>query len=208
MGSHSIILASEALNQLRSGNQRFASGNPTHHLGIIKRTELLMGQFPKAVIIGCSDSRVPAEIVFDQGLGDLFVIRIAGNIVAPSQIGSVEFAVEQFGTRLIVVLGHSQCGAIKAAIDIIKNPDTQHSRNMSSIVDRIKPAIKDIDFSDWSNSQDKLAALAVRANISFSISQLRDGSSILEQSIQDSGVEIIGAEYSLENGLVTFLNGL
>ena len=154
MSSHLNISASEALDQLKSGNQRFASGKPARRLDVVKRAELLLGQEPKAVIIGCSDSRVPAEIVFDQSLGDLFVIRVAGNIVAPSQIGSVEFAVEQFGTRLVVVLGHSHCGAIKAAIDTIRNPDTQHSRNMRSIVDRIKPAIIGIDLKDQSSSQD------------------------------------------------------
>jgi carbonic anhydrase len=206
MSRHLNITASEALDQLKSGNQRFASGKPAHRLDVVKRAELLLGQQPKAVIIGCSDSRVPAEIVFDQSLGDLFVIRVAGNIVAPSQIGSVEFAVEQFGTRLVVVLGHSHCGAIRAAIDTIRNPDTQHSRNMRSIVDRIKPAIIGIDLKDQSNSQDKLQSLAVRANISHSVRQLRHGSSILERFVQDAGVEITGAEYSLENGIVTFLN--
>lgn len=207
MSGHSNIPASEALAQLQAGNQRFASGNPTHHLDVVKRTELLSGQRPKAAIIGCSDSRVPAEIVFDQSLGDLFVIRVAGNIVAPSQIGSVEFAVEQFGTRLVVVLGHSRCGAIKAAIDSLSDPDTQHSRNMRSIMDRIKPAINDIILNDQSHSLEELAALAVRANISHSVRQLRHGSPILEQFVQDYGVRIIGAEYSLESGIVTLLDG-
>ena len=200
------ISASEALAQLRSGNQRFASGKPAHRMDPVKRAELLLGQQPKAVIVGCSDSRVPAEMVFDQSLGDLFVIRVAGNIVAPSQIGSVEFAVEQFGTRLVVVLGHSLCGAIEAAIDAIRNPDTQRSRNMRSIVDRIKPAIRGIDVKDQSISQGKLQSLAVRANIAYSVHQLRHGSQILEQCVHDAGLEIAGAEYSLENGIVTFLN--
>ncbi len=207
MGGHSRIPASEALAQLRAGNQRFASGNPTPHLDYVKRAELLSGQSPKAVIIGCSDSRVPAEIVFDQSLGDLFVIRVAGNIVAPSQIGSVEFAVEQFGTQLVVVLGHSHCGAIKAAIDSMRDPDTQHSRNMRSIVDRITPAIANVILDDQSHSPEGLVALAVRANISYSVSQLRHGSSILEEFVQDSGMQIIGAEYSLESGIVTFIDG-
>ena len=199
------IPASEILDQLKLGNERFASGNATHHLTVAKRTELLSGQSPKAVIIGCSDSRVPAEIVFDQGLGDLFVIRVAGNIVAPSQIGSVEFAVEQFDTHLVIILGHSHCGAIKATLDVLRNPETQHSRNMHSIVDRIRPAVMGLGIDDQSLSQEQLTELAVRANIFHSVNQLRHGSPTIEQFVQNSGVEIIGAEYSLETGIVTFL---
>ena len=198
------ISASEALAQLKSGNQRFASGSPTHQLASIGRAELLDGQSPKAVVLGCSDSRVPAEIIFDQGLGDLFVIRVAGNIVAPSQIGSVEFAVEQFDTRLVVVLGHSRCGAIKAAIGAMRNPETQHSRNMRSIVDRIRPAIQDLNLENLYLSEDKLAELAVKANIFYSIRQLRHASPTIEQFTRESRGEIIGAEYSLETGIVTF----
>ena len=198
------IPASDALAQLKSGNQRFASGSPTHQLAIVRRTELLYGQSPKAVVLGCSDSRVPAEIIFDQGLGDLFVIRVAGNIVAPSQIGSVEFAVEQFNIHLVVVLGHSRCGAIKAAIGAMRNPETQHSRNMRSIVDRIRPAIQDLELENQSLSEDKLAELAVKANILYSVRQLRHASPLLEQFERKSRIEIIGAEYSLETGIVTF----
>jgi carbonic anhydrase len=197
--------ASEALAQLRSGNQRFASGKASHHFTIVKRAELLSGQRPKAVIIGCSDSRVPAEIIFDQGLGDLFVIRVAGNIVASSQIGSVEFAIEQFSTHLVIVLGHTHCGAIKATLDTLANPETQHSRNMHSIVDRIKPAIIALGIAGESLSQDEIAVLAMRANIINSVNQLRHGSPIIEQFVQDARVDILGAEYSLETGIVTFL---
>jgi len=199
------ISASEALAQLKAGNQRFASGNPANHSTAARRAALLSGQRPKAVILGCSDSRVPAEIVFDQSLGDLFVIRVAGNIVAPSQIGSIEFAVEQFRTRLVVVLGHSHCGAIGATIDALRNPDTQHSRNMRSIVERIKPAIVSLDIAE-SENHETLVALAVRANIVYSVRQLRHGSPILEDFMQRAGVEIVGAEYSLESGIVTFLS--
>ncbi len=139
-----MISAREALERLREGNRRFASGvrssdtltSPT------RRSELTAGQEPFAIILGCSDSRVPAEIVFDQGLGDLFVIRVAGNIVAASQIGSVEFAAERFGTRLVVVLGHSQCGAVLATLEELQRPTESQSRNLRSIVDRVRPSVE------------------------------------------------------------------
>ena len=136
--------AQQALQRLREGNHRFSSNLPTLEplISPAKRAELVAGQEPFAIILGCSDSRVPAELVFDQGLGDLFVIRVAGNIVAPSQIGSVEFAVSLFGTRLVVVLGHSQCGAILATLDDMTRSEDSHSRNMRSIVDRVKPAVE------------------------------------------------------------------
>jgi carbonic anhydrase len=193
------ITASEALSELRAGNQRFVSGSPTGPRNAPRRAELLDGQSPKAVIVGCSDSRVPAEIIFDQGFGDLFVIRVAGNIVAPSQIGSVEFAIEQFGTALVVVVGHTHCGAITAAIDSIRNPGTHHSRNLLSIVDRITPALEGLDAHD-------LEGLAVAANVAHSVDQLRRGSPLLEKFARESGVRTIGAVYSLESGIVTFLD--
>src|SRR5271157_2642032 len=126
-----MISAREALDRLKEGNRRFASDLRSRDLptGQTRRRELAAGQEPFAIILGCSDSRVPAEIVFDQGLGDLFVIRVAGNIVAPSQIGSVEFAAERFGTRLVVVLGHSSCGAIEAAIEAVVQRRGPASRN-------------------------------------------------------------------------------
>src|SRR5258706_13025023 len=116
--------------------------------GQTRRRELAAGQEPFAIILGCSDSRVPAEIVFDQGLGDLFVIRVAGNIVAPSQIGSVEFAAERFGTRLVVVLGHSRCGAIQATLEELALPTEGKSRNLRSIVDRIRPSVEALMATD------------------------------------------------------------
>src|SRR5919112_1807459 len=132
-----MVPATEALERLREGNARFASKMASSGalLSHTQRAALAGGQQPFAIILGCSDSRVPAEIVFDQGLGDLFVIRVAGNIVAPSQIGSVEYGVEQFGTRLVVVLGHSGCGAIAATLEEITGRATSQSRNLRSIVD-------------------------------------------------------------------------
>src|SRR5687767_13889444 len=140
------VSAPEALARLRAGNRRFVTGERgldallTH----TRRSELVAGQQPFAIVLGCSDSRVPAEMVFDQGLGDLFVIRVAGNIVAPSQVGSVEFAAERFGTRLVVVLGHSQCGAVLATLEELRRPRDNQSRNMRSIVDRIRPSVESL----------------------------------------------------------------
>src|SRR3984893_2962444 len=137
-----MITAAEALASLRDGNRRFVENQTTaisHHE---RRTSLISGQEPFAIILGCSDSRVPAELVFDQGFGDLFVIRVAGNIVAPSQVGSVEFAASRFGTRLVIVLGHSQCGAVGAALDELQGRPTNHSWNLRSIVDRVRPSVE------------------------------------------------------------------
>jgi carbonic anhydrase len=163
-------------------------------------------QEPFAIILGCSDSRVPAEIVFDQGLGDLFVIRVAGNIVAPSQVGSVEFAAARYGTRLVVVLGHSRCGAVLATLEEIRHLTESQSRNLRSIVDRIRPSVEPLLRTELSDDLDALVRHAVRANVSASVNHLRHGSEILEQLIQDDGLAVVGAEYSLETGEVEFLD--
>jgi carbonic anhydrase len=203
-----MISAQEALERLREGNQRFVSGvqsrdtldNQAH------RSELAAGQEPFAIILGCSDSRVPAEIVFDQGLGDLFVIRVAGNIVAPSQIGSVEFAAERFGTRLVVILGHSRCGAILATLDELRRPTANQSRNLRSIVNRVRPAVEPLLATELRHDPEALVREAVRANVRISASQLRHGSEILEQLIQNDGLIVVGAEYSLDTGIVDFFD--
>ena len=202
------IKADEALKRLREGNQRFTSNLRALEplFSHTRREELLSGQAPFAIILGCSDSRVPAEIVFDQGLGDLFVIRVAGNIVAPSQIGSVEFAVSQFGTRLVVVLGHSQCGAICATIDELTNKDTSSSENIRAIVERVKPSIQGLMATDLKNDRAALEKEAVRANVRASVNQLRHGSTIIENLIETDGLLIVGAEYSLETGVVDFFD--
>ncbi len=203
-----MISAHEALDRLREGNRRFAANvrsldSLTSHA---RRNALAAGQAPFAIILGCSDSRVPAEIVFDQGLGDLFVIRVAGNIVAPSQVGSVEFAAAQFGTRLVVVLGHTQCGAITATLNELRQPTENQSRNLRSIVDRIRPAVEPLLATELRHDPDVLAQHAVRANILASASHLRHGSEILEQLIQTEGLLVVGAEYSLETGVVDFFD--
>ena len=206
-----MISALEALKRLREGNQRFVSdalSHPSAYTSQVRRSELAAGQEPFAVILGCSDSRVPVEIVFNQGLGDLFVIRVAGNIVAPSQIGSVEFAAERFGTRLVVVLGHSSCGAIQATIEELQRPTENQSRNLHSIVDRIRPSIEGLLETDLKENPVALVQQAVRANIRASTSQLRHGSQVIEQLIKKNGLMIVGAEYSLETGVVDFFDGV
>jgi len=167
--------------------------------------EVAAGQEPFAIILGCSDSRVPAEIVFDQGLGDLFVIRVAGNIVAPSHIGSVEFAAARYNTRLVVVLGHTQCGAILATIEELRQPNQAQSRNLRSIVDRVKPSVEPLLATELRHDPDALVRHAVRANVRASVNHLRHGSEILEQLVDRGELMIVGAEYSLETGVVDFL---
>jgi len=203
-----MMNALEALERLHAGNRRFvdASRGQGADLSPEKRRQLVAGQEPFAVILGCSDSRVPAELVFDQGLGDLFVIRVAGNIVAPSLIGSVEYAAQQCGSRLVVVLGHSGCGAVQATIDELERPAEIRSPNLRSIVDRIRPAVESLLESDLRDDHDALMRQAVRANVRTSVGQLRHGSQILEREIERSGLLIVGAVYSLETGTVEFLD--
>jgi carbonic anhydrase len=202
--------ANQALERLREGNRRFASDTRSADSlsSLTRRAELVAGQHPFAIVLGCSDSRVPAEIVFDQGLGELFVIRVAGNVVAPSQIGSVEFAVEQFGTRLVVVLGHSRCGAVLATLQELRRPDRAQSRNLRSIVDRIRPSVEGLLATDLGKDPEALAREAVRANVRVSASQLRRGSEVLERLIEHEGLLVVGAEYSLESGLVDVFDGV
>jgi len=204
-----VISALESLKRLQPGNARFAANvrGLESFLTQERRAELAKQQEPHAIILGCSDSRVPAEIVFDQGLGDLFVIRVAGNIVAPSQIGSVEFAAERAGARLVVVLGHSRCGAILATLEELARPSNDQSRNLRSIVERIRPAIQPILLSQITPTDDALIRRAVRANVTASVSHLRYGSEILERLIQTDGLVIVGAEYCLETGVVEFFDG-
>ena len=203
-----MIPAHEALERLREGNRRFAAGartsdtRPTH----LRPGETAKEQEPFAIILGCSDSRVPAEIVFDQGLGDLFVIRVAGNIVAPSQIGSVEFAATRFGTRLVVVLGHSRCGAILATLEELRQPMESQSRNLRSSVDRVRPSVEELLKTGLRHDEEALVERAVRANVGVSVNQLQHGSEILEQQVREEGLVIIGAEYSLETGRVEFFD--
>jgi carbonic anhydrase len=205
----SMISGHEALKRLREGNLRFiANVDGSEALIASRRASLAKAQEPFAIILGCSDSRVPAEIVFDQGLGDLFVIRVAGNIVAPSQVGSVEFAAARFGTRLVVVLGHSQCGAIQATLEELRRPTENQSRNLRSIVDRVRPSVESLLETDLKHDLPALSKQAVRVNIRASADHLRHGSEVLEQLIQSDGLVVVGAEYSIETGRVDFFDGI
>jgi len=205
-----MIPAHEALQRLRDGNHRFVSDIRSHNALATqsRRQEVAAGQEPFAIILGCSDSRVPAEIIFDQGLGDLFVIRVAGNIVAPSQVGSVEFAAERYGTRLVVVLGHSNCGAILATLEELKRRSDEQSRNLRTIVNRIRPSVEALLGTELSHDHDALVRQAVRMNIRMSADHLRHGSEVLEQLIETNGLLVVGAEYSLETGEVEFFDGM
>jgi carbonic anhydrase len=205
-----VIPAVAALARLREGNRRFADGAPGSNTltSQARRIALADGQEPFAIVLGCSDSRVPAELVFDQGVGDLFVIRVAGNIVASSQIGSVEFAAEAFHTRLVVVLGHTQCGAVLATIEQLQRPQEKQSRNLRSIVDRVRPSVEPLLSTELRHQPAALVRESVRANVRASANQLRHGSEILERLIQTDGLLVVGAEYSLETGEVEFFDGV
>ena len=200
--------AEEALQRLREGNRRFAAGeiNAESLARRVHQAGMSGGQSPIAIILACSDSRVPVELVFDQGFGDLFVIRVAGNVVAPSQIGSIEFAASQFGTQLVVVLGHSNCGAVTAALKELALEQTVRSPNLRTIVDRVRPSVEPILDLHRDSDEETLTAAAVRANIQASVEKLADGSRILEKLIDEGSLTIIGAEYSIETGRVEFLD--
>jgi carbonic anhydrase len=204
-----VLSAFDALARLRDGNRRFTTNvRSLDALLTGARRGELEGQTPCAIVLGCSDSRAPAEVVFDQGLGDLFVIRVAGNIVAPSQVGSVEFAAARFGTRLVVVMGHTGCGAILATLEHMENPGEPSSRNLRSIVDRVRPSIEPLMKTDLARDRAALLREATRANVRVAADHLRHGSQLLEQLIQDDGLSVVGAEYSLETGEVDFFDGI
>ena len=205
-----MITAAEALQRLKDGNRRFVERVRNHEaaLGASPRIALTQEQRPIAIVLGCSDARVPAELVFDQGLGDLFVIRVAGNIVAPSLVGSVEFAAAQFGTRLVVVLGHTRCGAIQVTLEELRRPAENQSPNIRSIVDRVRPSVEVLLKTELRHDEEALARHAVRANVGVSVSHLRHGSEVLERLIREEGLTVVGAEYSLETGEVEFFDGV
>ena len=208
-GCQPMIPALEALQRIREGNRRFASDDMSGAgTGRLRRSQLTDGQEPFAIILGCSDSRVPAEIVFDQGLGDLFVIRVAGNIVARSQVGSVEFAASKFGTRLVVVLGHTLCGAVEVTLGELQQPSERRSPNLRAIVDRVRPSVETLLATELRHDPEALLHQAGRANIRASVDHLRHGSSILEELIASDGLLVVGAEYDLETGLVDFFDGV
>ena len=201
--------AEQALEMLKQGNARFVENVQNPQSTLLASNALTHVHEPFAIILGCSDARVPAEIVFDQGLGDLFVIRVAGNVVAPSQIGSVEFATEKFATKLVVVLGHSHCGAVTACVETLINPDQQFSPNLRSIVDRIRPSVYNLHEIYTANGQDidaqELINRGFKANVRMSVTQLKHGSRILEDAVNNGSLIIVGAVYDLDTGKVTFI---
>lgn len=203
-----MLTAQEALERLKEGNKRFVEGQPANQkvLSHQDRAEMAKDQNPFAIVLGCSDSRVPAEMVFDQGLGDLFVIRVAGNVVAPSQVGSVEFAAARYDCAIVVVLGHSHCGAIQATIDTLMCPDCPPSNNLMSIVNRVRPSVETLMQTELKNDLAKLSMHAVRSNVFASVNQLRHGSAVIEGLIAKGKFQVVGAEYSLETGEVNFFD--
>lgn len=205
-----MIRAIKALERLREGNRRFVAGmnSPDLLTNPKNLADMSAEQRPFAVILGCSDSRAPVEILFDQGLGDLFVIRVAGNIVAPSQVGSVEFAVARYDIHLVIVLGHSRCGAILATLEELNRPTENQSKNLKSIVDRVRPSVEGLLETELAKDPEALVHHAVRANIRASASHLRHGSEIIEQLIQSKGLLVVGAELDLDTGVVDFFDGV
>jgi len=204
------VLAVEALQNLRDGNQRFVDADRCidTYLSHTQLDEHIEGQSPYAIVLGCSDSRVPVEIIFDVGLGDAFVIRVAGNIVAPSLIGSVELAAAKFGARLVVVLGHTGCGAISTTIDSMQSGDLGESENIGSIIDWIRPSVEKVMSENPGIDGQKLVNEAVRSNVHSSAESLRHASNLLEKLIRDDGLVVVGAVYSLSSGLVEFFDGV
>ena len=202
------VTAQEALVRLIDGNRRYAQNVRSVDSLVSHSRRDLQHQNPCAIILGCSDSRAPAEIVFDQGLGDLFVIRVAGNIVAPSQIGSVEFAAERFGTRLVVVMGHTHCGAINATLEAILDPEGSRSSNLMSIVNRVRPVIESLVTTELAQDPVRLRREAVRANVRASVTHLRHGSQVIERLAGEQQLLIVGAELDLTTGVVDFFEGM
>lgn len=205
-----MISAQEAIKRLKEGNKRFVSGsiNADKQLSTSRQKKLITKQSPFAIILGCSDSRVPVEFIFDQGFGDLFVIRIAGNIVAASQVGSIEFAAECFKTKLVVVLGHSNCGAVTAAINTINNPEQNQSHNLKFIVDRIRLSIENLQEELESSDTEKFMEKVISANVRSSVNQLYHGSDNLKQLTKNKDLLVVGAKYSLDTGIVDFFDAI
>jgi carbonic anhydrase len=191
-----------ALHRLQEGNRRFLAGTSTQARGFDAQM-MSAPQKPFAIVLGCSDSRTPVEILFDQGFGDLFVVRIAGNIVAPSGVGSIEFAASAFGTRLVVVMGHTGCGGITATVNAIASGQGPESKNLRSITDRIAPHIEAIARR---GSGPETMREAMRANVRASVDHLRHGSAVLEELVMKERLRVVGSEYELETGRVNFFD--
>lgn len=212
-----LLSADDALARLKEGNRTFVEHIQTHDTlaGLGAAAGLVQTQRPFATMVGCSDSRAPLEVVFNQGLGDLFVIRIAGNTMDPPQVGSVEFAAEKLGTRLVVVVGHTQCGAVGATLEVMRHPEEKQTRNLLSIVDKIQPAVEPVMNGTLKDDPDALYAEAIRANVRQSMRQLRESSALLRKHMDNAEspaapglgpVKIVGAVYAVETGEVEFFD--
>ena len=208
MGELVNVPAHDALTRLIEGNDRYVRNLRSIESFVTQeqRESLIEGQSPFAIILSCADSRVPAEHIFDCGLGALFVCRVAGNVVAPSIIGSVEFAAEAFGTQLVVVMGHTRCGAVSATLSALKHAQAPLSPNLRDIVDRIAPSVHEL--VDLVQDEDACLNAAVRANVRSSANQLRHGSRVLEKLLAEDRLMVVGAEYALETGRVHFFDGV
>ena len=204
-----MISGKEALDRLRVGNGRFVAGEGGRGSGTsgARRDALVAGQEPFAIVLGCSDARVPPEIIFDQGLGDLFVVRVAGNVVAQPQIDSIEFAAEELGARLVVVLGHSWCGAVLATLEELGRGEGP-SGAYGAILDRIWPTAEALSATELGRDPDALVRAVVRANIRASTHHLRHRSPALARLIEEDGLLVVGAEYALETGVVDWIDGI
>ena len=202
-----MITSAQALERLREGNRRFIARLESRNLEQehSRRLELVGEQAPIAIVLGCSDSRVPAELVFDQGLGDLFVIRVAGNIAASSQIESIEIAAQQFGTPLVVVLGHSQCNAVTASVDEQMKPLEMRSSGVGVIVKTIQPSVRAVLDSQPGLDRQGLVCASIRENVRGAVKRIKAGSDVLVKLLDQGQLHIVGAEYSLETGAVEFM---
>ncbi len=205
MSSPHPVSAPEALARLREGNSRFMKN--VRSIEVLasqsNREALVRGQAPYAMVLSCSDSRAPSELIFDCGLGDLFVVRVAGNIVAPSIIGSIEYAAATFGTELLVVMGHSGCGAVTATVQALTEQAAALSPDIEGIIRRIEPAVSELTHH---LSGAELLQAAVRANVRASAGELRHGSRILEERVRSGRLRVVGAEYLLATGEVDFFD--
>jgi carbonic anhydrase len=198
----------EALQRLVEGNRRFLKRGGAVEPRSFDPKQAEKPQNPFAIVLGCSDSRTPVEILFDAGFGELFVVRIAGNIVAPSIVGSIEFAAGKFGTGLVVVLGHTRCGAIEAAVKATQSGNGPESKNIRDITERISPHIEELVRASGGSTEPALLREAMRANVRASVNQLRHGHRLLEELVSAGRLAIVGAEYELETGKVHLLDGL
>jgi carbonic anhydrase len=203
--SQDNLSSQDAMTRLVDGNRRYVQNVRSVDAMLSHSRRDLVVQSPFAIILGCSDSRAPAEMVFDQGLGDLFIIRVAGNIVAPSQVGSVEFAAERLGARLVVVMGHTSCGVIDATIEAVTGQSGAGSRNLMSIVDRVRPVIEPLVGTELARDPVRLRREAMRANVRASVNHLRHGSECIERLADRGGLKVVGAELDLATGEVHFL---